>query len=194
MIQYEFLGKPHDFNNTKEISDLETRIGSKVLTVNQIHSNKIVSCYDLTEKTEADGVFIPKGEKFAAGVRTADCVPILLYSPDGIAAVHAGWRGLKAGIIDNALCFFRSAPKALIGPCAGVSLYEVGEEVISGFNCVYERRDSKIFLDLRKTAAQFFSDFELSTICTISNTKYHSHRRDKDKRGSNFSWIMFSDS
>lgn len=193
MIQYEFLGKPYDFNNPKEISDLEAKIGAKILTVNQIHSNKVVSSSEVTDKTEADGIFIPRGETSAAGVRTADCVPILLYSSDGVAAIHAGWRGIKAGIIQNALGYFRTAPKALIGPCAGVSLYEVGEEVISGFNCVYERRDSKIFLDLRQTVAQFFSDFEVSTICTISNTNYHSHRRDKEKRGSNFSWIMFSD-
>ncbi len=194
MIQYEFLGKPHDFNNPREISDLEAKVGTKVLTVNQIHSNKVVNASKVTDKTEADGIFIPRGERFAAGVRTADCVPVLLYSADGIAAIHAGWRGLKAGIIENALSCFRSTPKALIGPCAGVSLYEVGEEVISGFNCIYERRDSKIFLDLRQTVAQFFSDFEVSTVCTISNTKYHSHRRDKELRGSNFSWIMFSNS
>lgn len=194
MIHFEFLGKPHDFTHPQSIIELEKRINCKVLTVNQIHSNKVVPYSEVNETTEADGIFIPRGEKLAAGVRTADCLPILLYSTDGVAAIHAGWRGLKTGIIQNALSFFRSPPKALIGPCAGVSLYEIGEEVLDGFTCVYERRDSKIFLDLRQTAAQFFTDFELSTICTISNTNYHSFRRDRDRRGSNFSWIMFSDS
>lgn len=193
-VQYEFLGKPYDFNKEQELRDLEARLNSKVLTVNQIHSNLVVHAKDVDKDTKADGIFIPNGERLAAGVRTADCVPILLIGKEGVAAIHAGWRGLKSGIVENGLKFFSSLPKALIGPCAGVELYEVGEEVIDGFNCFYQKKDSKLFLDLRKTAAKFFLDFEVSAECTISNTRFHSHRRDREKRGSNFSWIMISDS
>ncbi|MBI4178387.1 peptidoglycan editing factor PgeF [bacterium] len=75
-------------------------------------------------------------------IRTADCLPILLFDARGraVAAVHAGWRGLLAGILGKAVTSIcraaRCGPKhirAVIGPCIHVSCYEVGEEVRRSF-------------------------------------------------------------
>jgi polyphenol oxidase len=75
-------------------------------------------------------------------VRTADCVPLLLASRDGrtVAAVHAGWRGILAGVVAGAVGamqqrFDVSAGRMLaaIGPAIGVERYEVGEEVAAQF-------------------------------------------------------------
>jgi YfiH family protein len=68
-------------------------------------------------------------------VLVADCVPILLASRDGscVAAVHAGWRGLAAGVIEStieALPVAANDLSAVIGPCVGKDAYEVGPEVI----------------------------------------------------------------
>lgn len=69
----------------------------------------------------------------ALSIQTADCVPIALWSLDGvIAAVHAGWRGLEAGVIETATRSTRrqsSAPlHAYVGPSIGPECYEFGAE------------------------------------------------------------------
>jgi hypothetical protein len=69
-------------------------------------------------------------------VRTADCLPIVLTSPtEGLSLVHAGWRGLAAGVVEAALATFGdpSGVHAVIGPAIGVCCFEVGTEVASRF-------------------------------------------------------------
>lgn len=68
----------------------------------------------------------------ALSVMTADCVPVLVAGPGGLAAIHAGWRGIVGGIIPAALERMpgRSAEwTAWVGPAIGVCCYEVGEDV-----------------------------------------------------------------
>jgi len=68
----------------------------------------------------------------ALSVITADCVPVVLAGPGGIAAVHAGWRGLVNGVISATLCELPgslSAWTAWIGPAIGACCYEVSEDV-----------------------------------------------------------------
>lgn len=72
-------------------------------------------------------------------IRTADCVPVLFASPGGVAAAHAGWRGVAAGIVPNtleALCRRTGdAPqhvRVAVGPHIGPDAYEVGPEVVEG--------------------------------------------------------------
>ena len=71
------------------------------------------------------------------GVRTADCVPVLLYAPDirAVAAVHAGWKGTIGRIVDNAISELKrlgASPakmRAAIGPCICEECYEVSSEM-----------------------------------------------------------------
>lgn len=79
--------------------------------------------------------------RLAVGVRTADCVPVLLYAPDikAVAAVHAGWRGSLGGIVDNAVGIMvsRGADPALMlaamGPCICGDCYEVSPDLAALF-------------------------------------------------------------
>lgn len=68
-------------------------------------------------------------------VRTADCIPVLLASTEGIALLHAGWRGLAAGILENGVRGFQdpSTVHAVLGPAIGPCCYEVGPEVAARF-------------------------------------------------------------
>jgi YfiH family protein len=71
-------------------------------------------------------------------ILTADCLPVLFAAADGreVAAAHAGWPGLSAGILESTLASMRTPPAKLlawIGPGAGPSRYEVGENVHAAF-------------------------------------------------------------
>lgn len=68
----------------------------------------------------------------AAVVATADCVPVVVAAGDRVLAVHAGWRGLVAGVLESALGELADAAgagTAWIGPAIGPCCYEVGDEV-----------------------------------------------------------------
>ncbi|MGH7858338.1 MAG: polyphenol oxidase family protein, partial [Candidatus Binatia bacterium] len=114
---------------------------------------------------EGDGL-LTAASGTRVGVWTADCVPIHLVAPDArvAAAVHSGWRGSAAGVVDEAIEQLRSrwnvsgaAIEAALGPAIGGCCYEVGEEVREAFVSRYgdlgERgfvdRGGRLFLDLR---------------------------------------------
>jgi len=112
------------------------------VTLRQTHSSDVRNARGLGNRT-CQGDALATGEvSQAIGVRTADCVPILLLDirQRVVAAVHAGWRGTAAGISQRALAsmheWFESEPGdvyAAIGPCIRVCCYEVGIEVADAF-------------------------------------------------------------
>ena len=82
------------------------------------------------QATALDGV--------AAAVLTADCLPVALVAAEGVAMIHAGWRGLAAGVIEEGVRALRELGaqgdvRAAIGPGAGVCCYETGPEVHAAF-------------------------------------------------------------
>ncbi len=84
---------------------------------------------------QADGSYT-REPRVVCAVLTADCLPVLCCSHDGqqVAAVHAGWRGLAAGVVEAALDTFRdAAPMVWLGPAIGPQSFEVGEEVRNAF-------------------------------------------------------------
>lgn len=106
------------------------------LTVKQIHSDLVLMAGEAAGR-EGDGVIASRAGE-VVGVRTADCVPVLLADPAHrvAAAIHAGWRGSASGIVRRAVekleAEFGSEPAALvaaIGPSIGACCYEVGGEV-----------------------------------------------------------------
>ena len=106
----------------------------------QVHGNRAVTLggedFDSAEP-EADAV-IGKQAGDLCVVRTADCLPILLCERSGaeIAAVHAGWRGLAAGVIDATVAKMSADPGAIIawlGPAIAQPSFEVGDEVRAAF-------------------------------------------------------------
>lgn len=125
----EALGAPH----------------AELFRVLQVHGSAI-HCCDGSERFGAPGVaadgVVSAHRGVAACVRTADCVPVLLACPatGTVAAVHAGWRGIVAGVVARAIEEMesrhgvrRDALLAAIGPCIGREAYEVGPEVAAAF-------------------------------------------------------------
>ncbi|MCB1877204.1 MAG: peptidoglycan editing factor PgeF [Chromatiales bacterium] len=86
---------------------------------------------------EADGVVVDEPGKVCA-IMVADCLPVLFSTRDGsrVAAAHAGWRGLAAGVLENTVASMGQAGDdvlAWLGPCIGPDSFEVGEDVRSAF-------------------------------------------------------------
>jgi len=102
--------------------------------LDQRHSTKIVDMDLVAADNVADGCTTTRDE-VACVVMTADCLPVVLTDRKGqrVAALHAGWRGLAAGILEAGVQQFSQAGEvvAWLGPAIGPEKFEVGEEVVS---------------------------------------------------------------
>ena len=114
--------------------------GAKPVFLNQVHGTKLVVLYDQTpDGTEADACWTQESG-VACTIMVADCLPVLFYQPHArvVAAAHAGWRGLSAGVLENTLktlSHFGAPPtwQVWLGPCIGPQAFEVGEDVRAAF-------------------------------------------------------------
>jgi polyphenol oxidase len=126
--------------------------------------------------------------KLALLVLTADCLPVALASPERIAMLHCGWRGLAAGIIERAIERFDTPPAAALGPCIEQCCYEVGEEVLEAFADIRDAADGRQ-LSLRtiaraKLEAAGVDQIESIDLCTSCREDlFFSHRRDNGVTG-----------
>ena len=121
---------------------------------------------------------------------TADCIPVVLGAEGAVAALHAGWRGLAAGVLEEGVRALREVGgrgeiTAIVGPCAGVCCYEVGEEVHGAFQGAH-RVGRKI--DLRAIAhdrllAAGVAQVRDMEACTICDERYFSYRREGASAG-----------
>ena len=113
------------------------RLPSSPQLLDQVHGTTIVSAESDGVTRTADGCYTNQSGRVCT-VMTADCLPILICNHAGteVAAVHAGWRGLAAGIVDQAINQFHSNTSELIvylGPAISQPHFEVGVEVLEAF-------------------------------------------------------------
>lgn len=109
------------------------------LFLNQTHSTNVITLPypHSTPPPEADAVYTCTPKQICV-VMTADCLPILLTNQQGneVAAIHAGWRGLCDGVIEETINKFQCPPAQIIawlGPAIGPLAFQVGEEVRQQF-------------------------------------------------------------
>jgi len=114
-------------------------------TVWQMHGDDVKTVRTLDDAANTDDrsdALVSDLSGILAGVKTADCVPVLLGDPESgtFAAVHAGWRGTVESIVAKAVAKmkenFGTNPKDLvcaIGPAAACESYEIGQDVIDAF-------------------------------------------------------------
>ena len=116
-------------------------VGRKLAMVRQVHGATVRRAETLAEPPNldrGDGI-VAVGRERAAVVLTADCLPVAVAGPGSVAMLHAGWRGLAAGILAAGVAAVRElAPadgivQAAIGPGIRSCCYEVGEEVHDAF-------------------------------------------------------------
>lgn len=171
--------------------------------VHQVHGGEVAviargSAFESGAKADA---MVSDDPARVLSVRVADCVPVLLSSVDGtrVAAVHAGWRGVIAGIVPRALALMGNASAvAAIGPCIGFAHFEVGPEVLEQFERAFNaqaplrrRDDGKGLVDLREAIRRQLlaaglppERIDTTDRCTYRDAdEFFSHRRDKGITG-----------
>lgn len=119
------------------------KLPKQIKWLTQTHGTVAVDASD--SNCEADASYSDRAKQVCV-VMTADCLPILLCDKSGeqVAAIHAGWRGLLNGVIENTLDKFQgknSEILAWLGPAIGQSAFTVGHEVYDAF--IQHRSDSK---------------------------------------------------
>ena len=148
---------------------------------------------------EVDG-HVVRRPGLAPLVLTADCLPIALAGPGGVAMLHCGWRGLAAGIVARGAALVE-ASAAAIGPGIGPCCYEVGPEVLDAFADLGEGIAEGRMLDLPEVARRTLAhagvgQVESAGLCTSCEAGlFFSHRRDQGRTGrmGNLAWIESPD-
>lgn len=105
--------------------------------LHQVHGTGVIDAAALIKDREADASFTDK-TGIVCAVLTADCLPLLLCDRQGrhVCAIHAGWRGLAAGVIESAISAWGvpgSEILAWMGPAIGPDVFEVGDDVRQRF-------------------------------------------------------------
>jgi polyphenol oxidase len=145
----------------------------------QVHGTRVV--VDGQGIEEADGQVI-SDPGVGAMVLVADCLPVALAGPERVGVVHAGWRGLAAGVLEQGVAACR-ALAAAIGPGIGPCCYEVGDDVRAVFGTSERTLDLKAIARARLEAAgvRDIHDCGLCTSCDAE--RFFSHRRDRGLTG-----------
>jgi purine-nucleoside/S-methyl-5'-thioadenosine phosphorylase / adenosine deaminase len=164
---------------------VEALAGARLAQARQVHGTDVVTAGPGTAG-EADGQ-VTAEHGVAPMALTADCLPIALVAPEGVAMLHAGWRGLADGVVENGVDALRAIGGrrivAAIGPGAGPCCYEVGEEVHAAFGT------SGRTVDLKAIARRRLEDAGVQAVhdcglCTMHDPeRFFSHRRDRGVTG-----------
>lgn len=189
-----------DFGRGK---DDPARLAEDLLLCQQVHGAQIYQVTAATTAAEAHAfeadALLTRVPGRAVGVRTADCVPLLIadLARGHVAAVHAGWRGVAGRILAEAVRALGGSPRDLhvaIGPCIGPCCFEVGPEVADALrdasdeSCILHT-SNKPKIDLRTALsvqldALGVESYERVGGCTrCESALYHSHRRDGERAG-----------
>lgn len=130
------------YNVMANRSALRRALVARPVYLRQVHGHQVATLTaDAADGTEADAA-VTREANLACTIMVADCLPLLMCTPDGsaVGAAHAGWRGLVAGVIEacatGVAALGGCSPAQLLvwlGPCIGPDAFEVGDEVRAAF-------------------------------------------------------------
>ncbi|MGN1209091.1 MAG: peptidoglycan editing factor PgeF [Duodenibacillus sp.] len=184
----------------------------------QVHGTRVVRAEEVgDESCEADAQ-VTTVPGVVCTVQVADCLPVLLADERGrgVAAVHAGWRSLAGGVIENAVRALREAVgdekaalRAWLGPRIGFEDFETGPEVVQAFEARYPNAagavkpagEGKFLVSLAAFAKAALADVDVTAIddCGLSTVadpvRFYSYRRDGEKTGRHAAmiWLKAAD-
>lgn len=218
-IIYDFFGEEVFAFTTVRGAEAPCR----VVTAHQVHGTNIAEVKDPAtgrEALEGFDALVTNVPGCAIGVRTADCIPVLLYDPAGraVAAVHSGWKGTLNRISQKTIFKMQELYgtkaadlKAVIGPGICRKCFQVGEEVVQYFkgngidvDPIYSwdgpKREGMVgghHIDLIEENRLLLlesgvpeANIYVSGICTYEDERFYSARRDGSACGRNINAIM----
>jgi YfiH family protein len=164
----------------------------------QVHGS-VVALVDAMPGREAQPAELAHADGQATALRSlgaivlaADCLPVAIGRPGAVAMLHAGWRGLAAGVLAAGVRALGELPGegdgellAVLGPCAGPCCYEVGPEVHAALATGVSARST---LDIRAIAREQLRAAGVSQVtelggCTICEERFFSYRREGEQSG-----------
>src|SRR5690348_5954965 len=197
-------------------STRDSRPPDDITTLKQVHSAEVRNASGLRDRAAQGDALISNARGTLVGVRTADCVPLLLadHKARAVAAIHAGWRGTAEGIARRAVQRlgeeFGVNPEDVhvaIGPAIRVCCYEVGEDVAARFVPLFpewnhlEFQGNRRMLDLVEANKRILAmagvperqiyDSGLCTFCGAD--EFYSYRRDPNDPGRMVSFVGRND-
>ena len=131
---------------------------------------------------EADGLFAAAPGPVLA-ILAADCAPVVLWGDRGVAIVHAGWRGLVAGVVAKGVERVGDVRAAWVGPAIHACCYEVGPEVVDAFRSAGLPVHDESHVDPGDASGAALSAagveaVVVSDVCTSCDRRFFSYRRD----------------
>jgi len=191
-----------------------TQAPAGTLRPKQVHGSAVATLRDGSERLGEADAAVCRAPGVAVAVVTADCVPILLATPGArvVAAVHAGWRGLAAGVVEAALAALaaegarRGELVAAIGPHVGACCYEVDDPVLAALHARFggaldaaanATRPGHARIDLgalaRAALLQALAPGSVGgfdgTCTRCDAARFESHRRDGARAGRMVHWV-----
>ncbi len=193
--------------HNRQILEQQLKLPSTPCWLDQFHSTRAVQL-EVDQCRTADAAVTRRPGQVVA-IMSADCLPILFCNRDGseVAGLHAGWRGLQAGVIQSCLASMQSSPQqiiAWIGPAISQEYFEVGAEVVAAFGNTVEdherffkpNRPDHWLCDLSGLATLILtrlgvSDVSCAPHCSYSDESlFYSYRRETNTgRMASLIWI-----
>ncbi len=196
-----------DFSPKVSPSELRERQDSVVSGrwswLQQIHGATVVTVSDEPVEGESADALVTDRPQMPISIRVADCAPVLLWSETGdsvvVAAVHAGWKGLAAGILDAAVARMRTLGarqiRWVLGPCISASNYEFGEADLETMADLFGPQvrgvtaDGRPALDIDAAVRSALAVDGVNPVhnrsdpvCTAASPRHFSYRRSRDSQ------------
>ena len=196
---------PALIENWGRVSDALGLVRGEVVLASQVHGARVLrveaASGPLAVAGEADALVTTRPGLLLAA-RAADCVPILLAGPGGVAAVHSGWRGTALNVVGAAVAALARACgcepaqlRAAVGPCISGAAYECGDEVADALRGAGLRDEqftppgdyprahvdlgAAVLAQLRRAGVTS----ERLEVCTATDPRFFSHRGDGPDTG-----------
>lgn len=191
-------------------AELQRSLGCQPAWLSQVHGIDVVRA-EPSQVLEADAAWTDQ-PGIACTVMTADCLPVLFCNRAGtrVAAAHAGWRGLLAGVLERTIAALEEPPQELmawLGPAIGPQTFEVGSEVYEAFR-EYDPRAAEAFVPAERKGHYLADIYHLARLrlvaqglqpiygaehCTVNDpTQFYSFRRDgQTGRFASMIWLEY---
>lgn len=181
-------------------ADGDTRGRTDWAMVNQVHGGHVVVADRPGHHGDGDAI-VTTTPGLRIAVRVADCAPIALLSDVAVGVVHAGWRGIAAGVIPAALDAMRALGatdvRAVLGPCIHAECYEFGAFELDAIAADLGQSVRGVTswgtpaLDVVAAVRASLPDVDVrESVCTACSTEHWSHRARGDvERQAGVAWL-----